>query len=54
MERVADCFAHVGMAVSLHYVMVQVARMYALNVNLNIPLPPYPGVLIVPGRLVLV
>jgi hypothetical protein len=50
MDRVVDAFAHLGMAVALHYTMLQVARMYALQVNLNIPLPPYPGVLVVVPR----
>jgi hypothetical protein len=53
MDKLVDAFAHLGMAVALHYTMREIARMYALQVNLNIPLPPYPGVLVVPGRIVL-
>jgi hypothetical protein len=51
VERwVRDIFAHIGMAVALHYATQEVANMYKLGVNLNLPLPPYPGVLIIRGR----
>jgi hypothetical protein len=45
-----DICAHIGLAVALHYATVQVANMYQVRVNLNLPLPPYPGVLVVPAR----
>lgn len=45
-----DILAHIGIAVALHYATVQVAEMYRLQVNLQLPLPPYPGALVVVGR----
>lgn len=49
-QRLRDMFAHIGMAVALHYASTTIANVYGIGVNLQLPLPPYPGVIWTPER----
>lgn len=48
--RVAHAFLHVGLAVALHYAMTCIADVYQVKANLELPLPPYPGAIVVTRR----
>jgi hypothetical protein len=54
MKRFADLCRYIGMAVALRYTTENVAAIYGLKVNLEIPLPPYPGIVVETRQLVLV
>lgn len=39
---VSDAFGHIAIAVCLSFASNQIANIYAMQVNLQVPLPPYP------------
>ncbi len=53
-KRVSDSFRHLAIAVCLAAASHLIANIYSIQVQLAVPLPPYPGTLIEVPRLRLV
>lgn len=46
MKRFADVCRYIGMAIALKYAMESIHAVYGFRVNLELPLPAWPGIVV--------